>query len=148
MLHVYEFEIFEKAGLFVALPYDFDGGTQGATFADTCEMAAEWLQVECEYRAIHDEPFPKQTFGNLPKNGGKVVIVAVNADKDTVRKVNASRAAEMLGVTKGRVSQMVKANQLEAFRDGGTVWVTLDSVEARLAEKPKPGRPAKAQATA
>ena len=43
----------------------------------------------------------------------------------------------MLGVTKGRVSQMVKANQLEAFRDGGTVWVTLDSIEARLAEKPK-----------
>ena len=74
--------------------------------------------------------------------------VAVNADKDTVRKVNASRAAEMLGVTKGRVSQMVKANQLEAFRDGGTVWVTLDSIEARLAEKPKAGRPAKAQATA
>ena len=32
---------------------------------------------------------------------------------------------------------MVKANQLEAFRDGGTVWVTLDSIEARLAEKPK-----------
>lgn len=147
MLHVYEFEIIEEAGLFVALPYDFDGGTQGATFADACEMAAEWLQVECEYRAIHDEPFPKQTFGNEPKNGGKVVIVAVNADKDTVRKVNASRAAEILGVTKGRISQMVKANQLEAFRDGGTVWVTLDSIEARLAEKPKAGRPAKAQAT-
>ena len=107
-----------------------------AIFADACEMAAEWLQGECEYRAIHDEPFPKQTFGNQPKNGGKV------------RKVNASRAAEMLGVTKGRVSQMVKANQLEAFRDGGTVWVTLDSIEARLVEKPKAGRPAKAQATA
>ena len=90
-----------------------------AIFADACEMAAEWLQGECEYQAIHDEPFPKQTFGNQPKNGGKVVIVAVNADKGTVRKVNASRAAEMLGVTKGRVSQMVKANQLEAFRDGG-----------------------------
>lgn len=119
-----------------------------AIFADACEMAAEWLQGECEYRAIHDEPFPKQTFGNQPKNGGKVVIVAVNADKGTVRKVNASRAAEMLGVTKGRVSQMVKANQLEAFRDGGTVWVTLDSIEARLVEKPKAGRPAKAQATA
>ena len=63
-------------------------------------MAAEWLQGECEYQAIHDEPFPKQTFGNQPKNGGKVVIVAVNADKGTVRKVNASRAAETLGVTK------------------------------------------------
>lgn len=46
------------------------------------------------------------------------LLVAVNADKGTVRKVNASCAAEMLGVTKGRVSQMVKANQLEAFRDG------------------------------
>lgn len=148
MLHVYEFEIFEDGGLFVALPFDFDGGTQGNTFADACEMAADWLQVECEHRAMHEETFPKQTFGNEPKNGGKVVIVAVNADKDTVRKVKASRAAELLGVTKGRVSQMVKANQLEAFKDGGTVWVTLDSIETRLAERPKAGRPAKTQVTA
>ena len=33
MLRVYEFEVFEDGGLFLALPYDFDGGTQGGTFA-------------------------------------------------------------------------------------------------------------------
>lgn len=144
MLRVYEFEIFEDEGWFLALPYDFDGGTQGETFAEACGMAAEWLQIECEERAMHGLPFPEPTFGNEPKNGGKTVIVAVSAGKGTVRKVRAARAAEMLGVTRGRVSQMVSAGQLESFREGGTVWVTADSVEARLAERPKAGRPRKA----
>lgn len=45
-----------------------------AIFADACEMAAEWLQGECEYQAIHDEPFPKQTFGNQPKNGVRLLL--------------------------------------------------------------------------
>ena len=90
MLRVYEFEIFEDEGLFLALPYDFDGGTQGNTFADACEAAAGWLQSECEERALHGLPFPEPTFGNEPRNGGKTVIVAVSAGRDTVRKVRAA----------------------------------------------------------
>ena len=143
MLRVYEFEVFEDGGLFLALPYDFDGGTQGGTFAEACEAAAGWLQSECEERALHGLPFPEPTFGNEPRNGGKTVIVAVSAGRDTVRKVRAAQAAEMLGVTRGRVSQMISAGRLESFRDGGTVWVTADSVEARMAEAPKAGRPRK-----
>ena len=143
MLRVYEFEIFEDEGLFLALPYDFDGGTQGGSFAQACEMAASWLQCECEERTMHDKPLPEPSFGNEPKNGGKTVIVAVSAGKDTVRKVRAAQAAEMLGVTRGRVSQMISTGQLESFRERGTVWVTEDSIEARLAEQPKAGRPRK-----
>ena len=92
---------------------------------------------------MHDKPLPEPSFGNEPKNGGKTVIVAVSAGKDTVRKVRAAQAAEMLGVTRGRVSQMISTGQLESFRERGTVWVTEDSIEARLAEQPKAGRPRK-----
>lgn len=141
MLHVYEFELFEDEGKITAIPFDMDGGTCGKDFKDACEMAAAWLQTEMEHRAMHNLHFPEATFGNEPKEGGKVVIVAVNAGKDTVPKVTAAEAARMLGVTPGRVSQMVASEQLETFEEGGRRWVSKHSVDARLAEKPKAGRP-------
>ena len=151
MLHVYEFEIFEDEGLFMAFPYDMDGGTQGRTFKEACEMAADWLQAECEHRAMHGLPFPDATFGNEPRNGGKTVIVAVSAGKDTVRRMSKAEAARALldnfyfnskrYVTAGRVTQMVAANKLESFELNGREWVTTASVEARIREKPRAGRP-------
>ena len=47
----------------------------------------------------------------------------------------------MLGVSRGRVSQMLAAGQLEGFRRGRAMFVTRESVKARLAEAPKAGRP-------
>ena len=93
MFHVYEFEVFEDEGWFLALPFDFLGGTQGESYAEACEMAADWLRVECEHRAMHGEGFPPATFGNEPTHGGTVVVVGVEASRDTVRKVTASEAA-------------------------------------------------------
>lgn len=148
MLHVYEFEIFEDEGWYLAVPFDMLGGTQGETYEECCEMAADWLRVEMEYRDMHGEGFPVPTFGNEPRNGGRVVVFAVVAGKDTVRKVTASEAARMLGVSPGRVTQMLDANQLEGWREGRRTWVTVDSVEARIAEAPKAGRPRKATTVA
>ena len=150
MLHVYEFEVFQGEKYLLAFPYDMDGGTQGEDFRDACESAADWLQSEMEHRAMRGDPFPEPTFGNEPEHGGRTVIVAVNAGKDTIRKVSASKAAKMLGVTPGRVTQMVAAGKLDGFKDDDGVhsWITLDSVEARLAEQPKAGRPKKEKATA
>lgn len=143
-MHVYEFEVFEDEGILLAFPYDMDGGTQGCNLKEVCEMAADWLQAEMEHRAMHDLPFPEATFGNKPKNeGGKNIIVAVNASKETVRRMTYAEAARRLGVTRGRVSQMVKANLLETFELDGRNWITENSVNARLAEKPAAGRPRK-----
>lgn len=47
----------------------------------------------------------------------------------------------MLGVSRGRVSQMLAAGQLEGFRRGRATFVTRESVKARLVEAPKAGRP-------
>lgn len=143
MLHVYEFEVFEDEGFLLAFPYDMNGGTQGKDFSEACYMAADWLQTEMEHRAMHDIAFPEATFGNEPKHGGKTVIVAVNAGKDTIRRMSAADAARKLGVSAGRVTQMIAANQLEAFKEGRRTWVTVDSVDARISEKPKVGRPRK-----
>ncbi|WP_165247809.1 MarR family transcriptional regulator [Adlercreutzia sp. ZJ141] len=144
MLYVYEFEVFEDDGLFLAFPYDMDGGTQGANFREVCEMTADWLQAEMEHRAMHDQVFPEPTFGNKPEHGGQNLVVAVNAGKDTVPRMTSAAAARELGITPGRVSQMVKAGLLETFDYEGRTWITRHSVEARKAESPKAGRPKKA----
>ena len=84
MLHVYEFEIFEDEGMFVALPYDMDGGTQGSDFREGCENAADWLRLEMEHRTMHDEPYPEGTFDNQPNHGGRNVVVAVRAATELI----------------------------------------------------------------
>ena len=71
MLHVYEFEVFEDDGMLLAVPYDMDGGTQGRDMREVAEMAADWLQLEMEHRAMRNLPFPEATFGNTPRNGGR-----------------------------------------------------------------------------
>ena len=143
MLYIYEFEVFEDKGMLLAFPYDMEGGTQGEDFRDVCESAADWLHAEAEARLLNGVGFPEATFDNEPRNGGRNIIVAVDASKEAICKVSAARAAKMLGVTPGRVSQMISAGILEAFKDddGVHTWVTLNSVEARIAEKPKAGRP-------
>lgn len=62
--------------------------------------------------------------------------------------MTATAAAHELGLTSGRISQMVKAGQLETFEFEDRTWITRGSVEARKAEAPKPGRPKKERATA
>ena len=142
MLHVYEFEVFEDEGWLLAFPYDMEGGTQGASLKEVCEMAASWLKTELEHRAMRDLPYPEATFGNEPRHeGGKTVLIAVDAGKDTVPRMTAAAAARELGVTPGRVSQMVAKGLLETFEFEGRRWVSRYSVEARKAEQPRAGRP-------
>lgn len=143
MLHVYEFEVFEEDGGYIALPFDFEGGTQGSTLRETCEMAAAWLQTEIEFRSMHGETLPDPTFGNKPKYNGERTLVAVHAGKDTVPRITAAEAARRLGVTRGRVSQMITSGLLDTFELDGRTWVSEYSVNARLEEKPSAGRPRK-----
>ncbi|WP_165050800.1 MULTISPECIES: helix-turn-helix domain-containing protein [unclassified Adlercreutzia] len=148
MLHVYEFEVFEDEGWLLAFPYDMEGGTQGADFKEVCEMAADWLQGEMEHRVMCDLPLPEATFDNEPRHGGRNIVVAVSAGLETIDAVTASEAADMLGVSRSRVSQMLKTGQLEGYARGRVTFVTRASVEARIAEHPKAGRPRKEMARA
>lgn len=143
MLAIYEFELFQDEGWVLAFPFDFEGGTQGSSIKEACEMAADWLKGEVEHLLMTRQALPEATFGNVPVHGGRIAIVAVQADLDSIDTVAACDAAKMLGVSRARVSQMLSAGQLEGYRKGRSTFVTRASVEARLAESPKPGRPKK-----
>lgn len=140
---VYEFEVFTEEGIYVAVPYDLEGATQGRDFNDVCLMAADWLRLTIEEHEIQGLEMPDPTFGNTPRYGGTNVVFGVSAGLETIEKVTASEAARMLGVSQSRISQMIKSAQLEGWQEGRNTYVTLDSVQARLAEKPRAGRPRK-----
>ena len=140
---VYEFEVFREEGCYVAVPYDFEGATQGEDFEDLCLMMADWLKKHIEDWEIAGRGLPRPTFGNAPRHGGTNMVFGVSAGIETIEKVTALEAARMLGVTQGRVSQMVGAARLYGWREGRNLYVSLDSVRARLAERPRAGRPRK-----
>lgn len=145
---VYEFEIVQDEGWYVASPYDLPGGTQGEDFEDLCLMVADWLKITLEDFDMRDETPPRPTFGNAPRHGGTNMVFAVQAGRETVEKVTASEAARLLGVTPARITQMLASARLIGYRDGRNTYVTMDSVRARLEERPRGGRPRKRVAVA
>jgi len=142
-MYIYEFEIFKSEGYFIAYPFGMEGATQGKDMQEAVEMAADWLRTDIQYRIMHDVPIPKPTYENEPREGGSIIAVAIEAGLDTIRRVSASEAARLLGVTPARVNHMIRDGLLESYKDGYNVWVTMDSIEARLREPHKAGRPKK-----
>ncbi len=142
MKHVYEFEVFLDEGRYTVWPFDFEcGGTSGATFREACEMAVDWLKTVVEDYAMHDEATPEPTFDNEPRYGGRIITVAIDAGLETIPRMTAAEAARALGVSPSRVSHMIRDGLLESFKYGHNTWVTGYSVEARLRERPRAGRP-------
>ena len=143
MMYVYEFEVFESEGYLIVCPFDMEGATQGKDMQKAVEMAADWLRTDIQYRLMYKEPLPQPTFGNVPKEGGTVLAVAIEAGLDMIRRVSASEAARLLNVSPARVNHMIRDGLLASYKDGYTVWVTMDSIEARLKDPRKAGRPKK-----
>lgn len=144
MQYTYEFELFRGDVCWVVFPFDMDGGTQGSTIEEASEMAADWLRMDIEHRLMHGLDVPKATFGHEPQEGGIRMIVSVEAGLDTVKKVSASEAARMLGVTPARVTAMIREGLLDSYKDGARTWVTVDSVDERKRNPGSVGRPKKA----
>jgi len=143
MQYTYEFEVFSSEGWLLAYPFDMEGATSGKDAQEVALMAADWLRTDMEHRLMYDVAIPEATFGNQPKEGGYIMVVSIEAGLDTIERVSASEAARMLGVSPARVTHMIKSGLLEAFKDGHKTWVTLDSVNVRLAEPRSAGRPRK-----
>ena len=149
-MYVCEFEFVQDGEYILCWPF-FPGrvdGTQGKGFDDAVEMAADWLKVIVLDYLMKGDEVPKLPLGNQPKRGGGIVTVAVEASLADVPAVTAADAASLLGVSTPRVTQLAKAGALDSWKVGRTRMVSLESVECRLAEERKAGRPKKELATA
>lgn len=142
MVHTYEFELYPTGGSLSAMPFDFEGEVKGRSRAEVSRKAVSLLRREIEQRLMHNNPMPKATFGNAPSHDGGIVLIAsIDASVDAIDTITASEAAEKLGVSRARISQMVKAGILEGYTKGNASFITCESVQRRLNSKPRPGRP-------
>ena len=145
MFYLCEFELFPDEGAISAYPFGLEGATSGKDFREASEMAADWLKGDADLRLMLGHNLPDLPLGNEPVHeGGRILLVGVDANLENIDSVTATEAAALLGVSRGRVTQMVNAGQLLGFRKGRNAYVSRTSVEVRLAEQPKAGRPRKA----
>ena len=140
--YIYEVELFEEGGDMLAYLFDFGQMAQRKDMFDAVDMAASLLCVEIEKYLLKNEELPPPTFGNVPKNGGRIIAVAVDIDLQTSEEfITAKEAAQVLGVTAPRISHMFRDGLLHGYRDRGNTFITVESVNAYKAKSRKAGRP-------
>lgn len=140
MTHVYEGSM-ERIGedWFITFPC-FEGAYGGGqTVQKACDNAAEALRM-CIASAIDEgQPLPHPAFTDNPQT-----VFAVEVDDRYIQAtstVSATEAAEMLGVSKGRVSVLVKEGKLDTVLIDGRARVTIASINDRIANPPAAHRP-------
>lgn len=65
------------------------------------------------------------------------------AERRLRRGEDIPKRAEVLGISRARVSQLVKAGMLEAHAEGAALLIDCESVESRMSDEPARGRPHK-----
>lgn len=76
--------------------------------------------------------------------GGQTLMVFFEAEESYIvdgETVSAAKASRMLGVSAGRVTHMLDSGILDGFRRGRRTYVSVKSIEKRLASNPGAGRP-------
>ena len=139
MVYVWEFEFFDSDGMVDAVPCGSlgGGGTFGSDLSDAVESAADFLACMVDDHLMGGVDLPEPDFGHQPQHGGKIIAVAVSRELGDIPAVT----ARMLGVSTARVSQLINAGLLDSWKDGTKRMVSKASIEARLADAPKAGRP-------
>ena len=125
-----------------ALPGCF---TCGDSYADAVAMAADAIMTYTASMLRHGEAIPGYDVAECPE-GCKVATIAVVLDESYIVEgdvVSASQAARELNLSPGRITHMLDSGKLDGYRSGRRTYVTRASIEARLAESPKAGRPRK-----
>jgi predicted RNase H-like HicB family nuclease len=135
-----------ESGYYVHFPDLPDAFTQGADLKQAVLNAAEVLELTlADYIGDGLEP-PVPVFGRNQGIGTTIALVTVDVTEEDVRRmgfVASSEAAHMLGVSKGRVAQLVVRGQLESMGAGTSRLISLQSINDRLAQAPCAGRPSK-----
>jgi predicted RNase H-like HicB family nuclease len=148
MRYVYEVVLTpdEEASEFynVTVP-DLDGClTFGKGVVEALNMADDALKTFVAVLLKYGDTVPEPTFGHKAPKGGMVVALSFDTDVSYLMdEVSPSKAAEMLGVSRSRVSHMIRDGVLHASTVAGETRVTLESVNAYQESPRRAGRPRK-----
>jgi len=126
---------------------DWGTMTEGKNFDRAIFMGADLLQVMVTTALLDDDPIPKAIYGHSLKEGEERVIFSCSTTLKEAKEqwpwINIKNAAKMLGVTPGRVHQLIASGALHSMKDEFFTFVLLEDVENRLANPPCTGRPKK-----
>lgn len=136
----------EDDGYSIEFP-DFPGCVSyGDDLEDALEMGAGLLESYISIALMEDLDLPELEMRNIrdEETGAFSVLVSVDVEpEDDVPVRTTAQAAEMLGVSTGRVRQMIRSGILERRKEGRDNLITLESIERRLNNPRHPGRPKK-----
>lgn len=142
MVYAYEAR-FEKSDedscWYVSFDCFEDAITSGDTVEDAASSAADLLTLLLTECLEEGKPLPVPSFHEPPLS-----VVCVNISDDTIegsKLVTVKEAAELLGVSPSRVSQLLSDGKLATKEFHGRRMVTLESINERITHKPAPHRP-------
>ena len=143
MFYICEFEFYDDGeGSVAALCLnDWGGATFGDDLDDAGESAADWLAYMVDDCLMNGRELPPAKLGHEPRHGGKFIALAVSRELSDIPAMTAADAARELGVSTARVTQLANAGLLDSWKEGSRRMVSKASVEARLEDAPKAGRP-------
>lgn len=135
----------EDGGYSIEVP-DLDGCfSQADTYWEAISAATEAAELWVSSALLDGATIPQHT-KQTAKDGQVLVTVCFEANPNAVIKgecVSAAEAARLLGVSPSRVSQMIAAQQLKAYRDWEGTYVSLESINEWKSGPHPVGRPRK-----
>jgi len=130
----------QEDGFIVHFPQLPDAYTDGNTRAEAIENAAEVLALSVAGYLDNGKPLPK------PKRVTECIsvsIVLTDEDREAMKYLTLSQAAEDLEITPGRITQLIKSGKLHDKYFDGIRMVSIKSVNTYKQSSRKAGRPRK-----
>lgn len=114
---------------------------QGDDFMDAVSSISNGLETHLAAMLEYGIDIPKPSV--VKADDGDVIYVSANPCEYTlqVETVSAAEAARMLGVSPGRVSQLIRCGRLKAKRSPEGTEVTRESVDEYSSTRRGAGRP-------
>jgi len=145
-MFIYEATITKEDGYYHAEFEDIGAAyADGATFEEAIQAAAETLKLVLAEYLDTGLLLPKPKF-QLSSVDVTRVAIAVDVTQEFIEQskcVTASEAANMLGLSKGRITNMINSGVLQAVPYGNDRLVTLASINNRINNPRGAGRPRK-----
>lgn len=134
--------VVEDEGGYTVIVPQFDVAASGDSIAEACTEASGCLQLLVAEYVARGDALPESVFSDSPQ----VILTGIVTSEFVAETecLTVTEAAEYLGVTKGRISQLVKSGQLDTKEFHGRPMVTIESLNHRRKDQPGAGRPRKA----
>ncbi len=112
---------------------------QADSYENALYLLADYSEETLSQMLCEGMQLPTPSYGRIGDATYSVATLVLSAsDEANYRVMSALQAADTLGVSQARVSQMLKDGTLQGYKTGRDSWVYVTSVEDRLRYYPNP----------